>query len=166
MKETRAVRTAWLATLLGALPFYAGVFLAPVLRAQGRPLSALLYAAFSPTCHQLPGRSFYLHGFPLAVCGRCLGIYSGFILGVLAYPFLRGFRRAAQPKANTFAIFTLPIAVDTAGNFFHLWSTTNALRLAIGILWGVILPFYFIPGISELCSIRPGKEPRKGDPGV
>ncbi len=94
MAANNKIRMVWLAALLGILVWNGAVFLAPLLRGRGHPLSALIYAAFAPTCHQLPGRSFYLCGFPLPVCGRCLGIYAGFLLGVLAYPFVRGFSRA------------------------------------------------------------------------
>src|ERR1043165_9302763 len=65
--------SAWLSLILGA----------PLLRAHGHEALALLaYRVFAALCHQIPERSFYLAGQPLAVCARCFGIYAGFALGV------------------------------------------------------------------------------------
>lgn len=54
---------------------------APLLAAQGRIEALVLYAAFSPFCHQYDDRSWHLLGEPLAVCIRCLGVYFGAALG-------------------------------------------------------------------------------------
>jgi hypothetical protein len=45
--------------------------------------------AFSALCHQLPSRSPVIDGVPLAVCDRCLGIYGGFALGLVAAALVR-----------------------------------------------------------------------------
>ncbi|MBI4457023.1 MAG: DUF2085 domain-containing protein [Acidobacteria bacterium] len=34
---------------------------------------------FAPICHQIPQRSLWLFGKPLAVCARCSGFYFGFL---------------------------------------------------------------------------------------
>jgi uncharacterized membrane protein len=38
-------------------------------------------ALFLGNCHQQASRSFWIYGYPLAVCCRCLGIYAGVALG-------------------------------------------------------------------------------------
>ena len=130
------------------------VVLAPYLRSVGSPWHSLVYAVFAPTCHQIDSRCLRIFGFPMAVCARCLGIYLGMLLGICLFPRL-GPRPLKLPGARTFAVFTLPIALDTAGNMLSLWSTPPAMRLGLGISWGVILPFYLIPGLSDLLSSSP-----------
>ena len=141
----------YLATLVGILAWLGAIALAPYLKSRGIPLERFLYFCFSPVCHQIPGRSFSLFGYPMAVCARCLGIYSGFLAGLGLYPLLRGLARARLPRMKTFLALSLPIVVDTAGNLFGLWASTNVLRLATGILWGSVLPFYFVTGLAELA---------------
>ena len=39
--------------------------------------SADLFFLFSGTCHQQPHLSFWLLGYPMPLCCRCLGVYTG-----------------------------------------------------------------------------------------
>jgi len=142
----------YLATLIGTLAWLGAIVLAPYLRSRGIPPAKFIYFCFSPVCHQIPGRSFSVFGYPMAVCARCLGIYSGFLAGMGLYPLLRGFSKIQLPKMKIFLAVSLPIVADTAGNLLGLWATANLLRLATGILWGTILPFYFVTGLAELAS--------------
>jgi uncharacterized membrane protein len=144
-------------TLAGTLTWLAAIVVAPYLRSRGFRLNALIYGVFAPTCHQLPSRSFHLWGFPMAVCGRCTGIYLGFLAGMLAYPILRRLGREDMPRALTFVILSLPMAVDALGNFFNAWSTGNALRLITGFIWGTILPFYFLAGLNGVFVKKDGE---------
>jgi uncharacterized membrane protein len=141
-------------TAAGTLAWLAGIFLAPYLRAHNMSSAALIYALYSPVCHQLASRSFFAWGCPLAVCARCLGIYLGFAAGVASYPFVRGLRRVSLPSSVVFLLVSAPIVADTVGHFLRLWMTPPGLRLATGILWGTILPYYFITGFAELRLSR------------
>ncbi len=54
------------------------VVLAPPFLAAHHPLAAMFVRSFfGRLCHQLPSRSFFIEGSPVAVCVRCLGIYCG-----------------------------------------------------------------------------------------
>jgi uncharacterized membrane protein len=140
---------------LGAATWLAAIFLAPYLRSRAMDASAsFLYALFAPVCHQIPSRSFSFCGFPLAVCARCLGIYAGFLAGLSAYPFVRGFSRISVPAGRLFLLLSLPIGLDFAGGVFGLWNSPNGLRFATGLVWGVLLPFYFLTGTAELLLWR------------
>jgi uncharacterized membrane protein len=145
-------------TAIGTAVWLGAIFWAPYLRSHSSPWQGLIYAIFSPFCHQIPSRSFHFLDQPLAVCARCLGIYSGFFIGVSLYPFLRGFRRVALPQTKIFILVSLPIVTDTLGNFARLWETPNEVRFVTGLLWGTILPFYFITGLADLALSR-RKEP-------
>ncbi len=136
-------------SLAGLLLWIMAIFLAPFLKSQSQTWGDFIYAVFAPVCHQISERSFFVFGFPLAVCTRCLGIYTGSLLGMGLYPIVQGFTNTVTPKIRLFVLVTSPIAVDTLGNFFSIWKTTHWLRFTIGFIWGVILPFYFISGLAE-----------------
>ncbi len=131
-----------------------GIFLAPYLRSVSSPWASLIYTVYSPFCHQAPDRSMSCFGYPLSVCTRCLGIYSGILLGLVLYPFIRGWRQVRVPKNRTFFILSAPIVLDTAANFIKLWHSPNPVRLTTGLLWGVPLPFYFITGVVDFLRQR------------
>jgi uncharacterized membrane protein len=153
-KGLNTVLLIWLLVLAGIFAWNAALFAAPALRTRAPGVSALIYSVFSPVCHQLPERSFFFRGFPLAVCGRCLGIYLGFSAGTILYPFLTRFNTPRLPATPIFILFSFPIGLDSAGNFLGLWASPIVLRFATGLIWGSILPFYLITGLYEASRAR------------
>jgi uncharacterized membrane protein len=152
---SRTVLGVYLMTVAGTLIWMAAIFLAPALAARGSTAAArLIYAAFSPICHQIPGRCFAFHGHPLAVCTRCLGIYTGFAAGLVLYPFARGFSRLALPSARLFVLLTLPMAVDGTAGVLGVWASPMGVRFATGAVWGTVLPFFFVTGVADLLAGR------------
>ena len=139
-------------TLFGIVLWLSAVFLAPYLKSRHSAWNVLLYTVFSSVCHQIPSRSFHILGFPLAVCARCFGIYFGFFLGTLVFPVFNKFSSLSLPKNIVFVFFSFPIVMDTLGNFFHLWRSSNGLRFLIGTSWGIILPAYFLTGLFIACE--------------
>ena len=158
----RAARPVYLLTLAGTLAWLATIVLAPVLKSRTSAAAVFLYALFSPICHQIPERSFSLCGQPLAVCGRCLGIYAGFLAGLVIYPFVRGFGRIALPTPHAFVIASLPVGLDFLFGFLGLWDSPIGARFATGLLWGGLMPFYFVTGLSELLLRRAGRRAPEG----
>lgn len=158
----RTARAVYAASAAFTALWLLAIFLAPWLAGRGEDgASRVLYALFSPVCHQIPGRCFPFHGHPLAVCGRCLGIYVGFAAGLLAYPLLRGFSaKPALPSARAFGLTFLPLAVDGAAGVLGLWKSPIGLRFATGLAWGAILPYYVLAGAVDLVRLR--RERRAG----
>lgn len=156
LTSRRRLARIYFATAAGTALWVAAIVGAPYLRSRGVGGAGFLYACFAPICHQLPSRSFFLWGFPMAVCARCLGIYAGFSAGVLFFPFRRGFSAPRLPPLKIFALVSLPILLDTAGNFLKLWNTGSLLRFLTGFLWGTILPFYWFAGLADLFSRHGG----------
>ncbi|MDH7511680.1 MAG: DUF2085 domain-containing protein [Clostridiales bacterium] len=157
--KNRIIFGVYLSTAVAIVLWLGAIVWAPYLRSHYSPWQGFVYAVFSPLCHQVESRSFFLFGQPLAVCSRCLGIYIGFLAGVGLYPFLRTFGRIKLPRIDVFICLSFPIAIDTVGNFAGLWNTPNLARFATGLLWGPILPFYLITGIADLLLSRlPRKE--------
>ncbi len=145
-------RTAYF-TLAGAAIWLALIFLAPLLRFVDSRWHVLIYTIFSPTCHQIESRCFLVFGFPLAVCARCLGIYMGFLFGVLLFlkesPF-----PPLLPRTKTFVLVTCPLVLDSLGNLLGIWQSPHLLRLGVGALWGSLLPYYFVLGLTDAFSKR------------
>ncbi len=152
---SRTVLTVFLWTAAGTAIWLFLIFLAPALAARGSAGAArLFYALFAPICHQIPGRCLTFHGHPLAVCGRCLGIYTGFAAGLILYPFIRGFSKIELPSIRVFLPMTLPMALDGAAGLLGIWASPIAFRFATGAVWGTVLPFYFVTGLSDLFLAR------------
>ena len=152
---SRTVLTIYVLTVAGTAIWISAIFLAPALAGRGSAGAArLIYAAFSPVCHQVPGRCFTFHGQPLAVCGRCLGIYAGFAAGLVLYPFVRGFSKLELPSARVFLLLTLPMAVDGAAGILGIWASPIRVRFVTGVVWGTVLPFFFLTGLADLLLAR------------
>ncbi|MDA1315049.1 MAG: DUF2085 domain-containing protein [Acidobacteria bacterium] len=137
-----------LVTLPAALQAFGGclvvaVTAAPLLAAQGRVEALVLYAAFSPFCHQSADRSWYLFGEPLAVCIRCLGIYCGAALGSI---FLSG---AASAR-------NLPAAIAFCGGTWMLEvAGVCAIPAAVRLAAGATLGF---AGMQFVAHVLAGRE--------
>jgi uncharacterized membrane protein len=104
--------------------------LAAPLLAAWHPLTALLIRNFfSSLCHQNPARSFVIQGSPAAVCVRCLGIYSGAALGMLA-----GLRDASAMRLLGLAL--LLNLLDVTCGMLHWHGDLPWTRFLLGVLLG------------------------------
>lgn len=148
----KKVLIVYIFTLMGIIIWIGLIFLAPGLKSCPSILSSIIYTVFSSVCHQNPSRCFMFLGHPLAVCTRCLGIYTGFLFGLFIYPAVRGFKSVSLPRIKFFITLFIPVVIDTAGNFFCIWSTPGGIRFFFGWIWGLILPFYFITGIVDFIT--------------
>ena len=134
--------------------FVSLVIIAPMARARGFDFSSLLiYEAFGRVCNQIPARSFYLEGHPLAVCARCTGIYFGFAASVLLYPLVRSLESVIAPARKWLLVAAAPTALDFALDFFGLWKNTHLSRSLTGALLGAIVAFYVVPGLLDLSRM-------------
>lgn len=151
----RTLRRVYLLTAAGTIAWLAAVLAAPWLASRGAEGPArALYLLFSPLCHQIPERCFTLGGRPLAVCARCLGIYSGFAGGLALFPLVRGFARPVLPRFRVFLLLAAPMALDALAGIAGVWSSPGPARFATGFLWGTLLPFYFVAGAADLLAGR------------
>ena len=116
------------------------VFSAPYLAYRDHPISDQCYHVFSLLCHQKPERSFYMWGYPLAVCARCTFFYVGILFGMLLYPL----RFGKGVSFKVVLIFGAPLILDGVSQLFFREST-NEIRAVTGFLLGVIIPFYVMP---------------------
>jgi len=118
----------YLLLLSGTTLWVCCLWLAPLGLSMGREEALWLYFFYHPICHQLPGRSFFLWGFPLAVCQRCFGLYLGFWLGVLLLPVTRAFSTWIAARPRIALAFMAPMLIDVA------WGGSALTRFATGLL--------------------------------
>ncbi len=158
----------YVATLLSAGWWLGLSFAAPWLAAEHHYTSASwIYAALSVVCHQMPQRSFHWLGYPLGVCARCLGIYAGFVLGLLIYPLLRPVREESVSKRQWLWLAAAPTAIDLAGDAARLFANTFLSRTVTGLILGAVGAFYVLPALVRLGFDRsrlilPAREGRNG----
>lgn len=131
------------------------LFLPPVVDA---PLRLLLMKAFSAVCHQLPERTLSIAGVPLAVCSRCVGIYTGLVAGTAFFPLLR----RGDAWASRWTGLALLVAIGIPGGDWlaglaGLWESGHAVRLATGSVFGVIAG-YFLARAAAALPTRDRKE--------
>ncbi len=145
----------WLFSLgLSALNLSA-VLAAPLLRASGQRLNDFIYLSFSSVCHQIPERSYHLAGNPLAVCGRCLGVYAGFFTGILVYPLMpRKTVKWAEKRGYLIILTSIPLLIDAAGGILGLWISPLPIRSITGFIWAFSFPVYWFKALFELAVGR------------
>lgn len=109
-----------------------------------------IYVFFSAICHQLPARSWHVHGEPLAVCIRCTAIYYGFLAGLLIL---------SKPSARLFKIAAAITAAEWLLAFFVFDS--EVLRALSGILLGASAAPIVRTGVEEMFArrVRTAHEP-------
>lgn len=133
--------------MLLAIPLLALLWLAAIVAAPLLPplVSAVVYAAGSLVCHQIPERSFHLGGSQLAVCARCVGIYAGAAGGAVAALALRlpihAPTRTVRWIRPILAVAVLPTVVTVVLEMLRLWFPTNELRALAGVPFGVAIAF-------------------------
>ncbi len=133
---------AWVSLLVAApmLPGWAG---------------AIVYGVGSLICHQIPERSFYLSGFQLPVCARCLGIYGGAAAGA-AFVWIRLrsgenlFPMAAATRRWLAVVAAAPTLVTVALEAAGVWYPSNVARALAGLALGGILAFVVVSALATL----------------
>jgi hypothetical protein len=46
------------------------------------------------------------------------------------------------------------MAVDGAAGILGIWASPIGVRFATGVVWGTILPFFFVTGLADLLLAR------------
>ena len=151
---TRRPVVFWVVSAATVAALVSLILLAPLAAEAGHNgVAGVIYRAFSPLCHQLPERSYFIDGHKFAVCSRCTGIYAGFAFTLLLYPLVRSLRNTSTPPRRFLILAALPLAIDFSVTFFGFWENTHTSRLLTGALLGSVAVFYVMPGIVDL-SLR------------
>lgn len=142
---------AWAAALAGLLfplvpAVWTGLGLGPDF------IPAWFRFGYANACHQIPERSFFLFGEPMAVCARCYGVYAGYAAGTAAWFLLRKRLRSSTPGPALFAACLAPAALDFIMGHLGLFESPNSLRMLTGFAAGAAVPFYLLPAIFDLVT--------------
>jgi uncharacterized membrane protein len=149
----KSEKLSWLFTFFISGLILSGVFLAPLFYERHPILSRFIYLLYSPFCHQQPARSYFLLSHQLAVCSRCLGIYSGFFLSVILYPFWKKtFKQWINSRPGLIIIMGIPMGIDFFINLVGIWSSPLFIKTLSGFIWAAILPFFWFKATSELSG--------------
>ena len=120
--------------------FFVGSMLAPIFaHLKYYDLSAILTSTYIYSCHQQPDRCFWILGYPVALCCRCLGFYVGvFITG-----FMDIFDKL-HINLKTYIILLLITIIDITINYGlgvrH--NTGNITRFIIGLIMGLLFTVF------------------------
>ena len=102
---------------------------------------------FRVMCHGRIERCLEWFGAPMPICARCVGIYAGMLLGILAFwavPLLR----EKVMRGVAFAA-AAPLALDGLTQLAGLRESTNELRIATGIVAGLAFGLWILSAIER-----------------
>lgn len=145
------LRHHWLGLVNGVLGTYVGVaVLTPVAYALGLtgPASAV-FRAYRVVCDQIPSHSFFIGGFQLCLCARCLAIYSTILLTGIILAVMRDARRIPAITWWIWLLTILPLALDGGTQFFGWRESNNGLRVLTGILFGLGTALFTLPHLES-----------------
>mgnify|MGYP002770967178 CR=1 FL=1 len=128
--------------------FIIGSTLAPIMAYfKHYNFSALLTSLFLYSCHQQPDRSFWILGYPMALCCRCYGFYLGVIIsGIIA--LFNKLKISLNVFIFIFVLCFIDIIINFSINTIH--NTGNITRFIVGVLMGVL----FIIGLDYLLKFK------------
>jgi uncharacterized membrane protein len=135
---------------------------APALLAVGYTGPAsFIYWLYSYACHQLPSHSWFPFGYQMAYCQRDTALYLAMLLGGLAYARQRFWTRGLPWW--TYALLTLPIAIDGGTALFGLRESSPLLRSLTGALFGLATAWFVYPLMDRaLAQLGSPNEPATG----
>jgi len=98
-------------------------------------LSAALDSFFMKACHRRPERVFWILGYPMSICARCIGFYAGVFISSFVCIF-------AKPKLSRDMLIVLIsfILAEFLFNYFYIpaFEAAKSLRLIAGVALGVV----------------------------
>jgi len=139
----------WLWTVNGMVALYAGLpVLAPFLMAIAWRLPAqIIYFVYRFLCHQMPERSFFILGYQMAFCQRCMAIYGSVLLGGVLFPLVRRWLRPLPWKL--YLVLNVPLAIDGFIQLLGLRESTAFWRVLTGSLFGLSSVWLIYPYLEQ-----------------
>ncbi len=149
------IQRHWLAGVNTLLGVFIGVaLLTPLGYALGwvGPSNAI-FSVYHYFCAQTPSHSFYIEGYQVCLCARCLAIYTSLLTGGL---LLALFRTRPQLHARIphigwrwWLLGMIPMALDGGTQLFG-WHESNVfLRLLTGGIFGLMTAWFLFMQINE-----------------
>jgi uncharacterized membrane protein len=103
-------------------------------------------------CDELPTHSFFIFGYQICLCQRCLAIYTSMLLAGITLAFLRKRRSVPNLTWWMWVIAMIPMALDGGTQLFG-WRESNVwLRLLTGAIFGIGTAMFLLPQIEKTAS--------------
>jgi len=130
LEESSRLALQWNAWALAPLVLLCAAIAAPYCSTHNLLLLGFaLQHAFALVCHQRPERSFWIFGAPVAICARCLGIYTGAAVGLLL--------RTSRTLALRLLIAAAAVNIlDAAAELAGLHGNWMGVRFVLGLTLG------------------------------
>lgn len=102
------------------------------------------HRVFDLLCHQDQSRSWQFNGHYMAVCSRCFGVYTGFLMfSALMVVTIRPLRIISQHLLMKVLVLTVILnGLDVAGNLFGFWTNTLVTRSILGFASGSVAALF------------------------
>jgi uncharacterized membrane protein len=125
----------------------------------------MLRLPFKLLCHGIPHRCLTIFDTPMPICARCVGIYCGFLAGLVLFVIViktaDSRQRTADPHPRLLSavrcllsIAVIPILVDGGTQAIGLRESTNPLRLATGLTVGAAFGLWVLVSIETRARQR------------
>jgi uncharacterized membrane protein len=152
------IRRHWLAILNTTIGGLVGLaVLAPVGYALGLTgVSGGIFDAYRVLCAQTPSHSFFVFGYQVCLCSRCLAIYSSVLLGGLLLSLVRGRRNVRALDWRFWVLALLPMALDGGTQLFGWRESNLGLRLLTGTIFGLATAWFLLPQIEQASYAEEG----------
>lgn len=151
MSTTARITAALLALAVGIVP--AAALAATAARLGGAP--AWVELPFRLVCHGIDARSLAIAGVPMPICARCFALYVGGLAGIAAFLLLPIRRRL---PLRLLLVALLPMAIDGLTQAAGLRESSNALRVATGLLAGGVAIVWLLSRVPDgpvVMSVEP-----------
>ena len=130
-------------------------------------LESVLTFLGSSLCHQLVERSYFIDGFQMPLCARCLGLHLGFLISAAIILARRDPRLSGLPSLRSLValgLIMLPAMADVVLSYTGIVDTDNSRRAVTGVLFGTALAFLLVPFIRSLLTASGPKGASLGSP--
>ena len=121
-----------------SLFFLIGSLFAPICAyLKNYELSAQLTSVFLYSCHHQPDRTFWILGYPMALCARCMGVY----LSTTVFSIICIFKNLKIEKKAILVLGFIAL-IDICINYgvvFERRHTGNIPRFFVGLIIGYLL---------------------------
>lgn len=112
-------------------------------------ISGKLFFLFFGSCHQQPHLSFWIFGYPVALCCRCLGVYTGTALSSILFLLTD-----IKINIKLYLILLLLCIIDLSFNYLLNINTGKIIRFFIGSIMGTLIITSINFGCNKLTKRR------------
>ena len=106
----------------------------------------------SSLCHQLEERSFFIDGFQMPLCARCLGLHLAFAVSAALILARRDQRLSGLPPTRSMVALgalMAPAMADVILSYLGVIDSDNTRRVVTGALFGAALAFVLVPFVRS-----------------